>query len=259
MSESTAKAARHIVELMQTSYSETHTVVPVSETDFPHLNLLTYRSFLADMEARGFRHVADLEILEVSRSTTTLLARTMIRSMISEDGCIVSNYYQVKPRICRRMKLLAKGLLNRRFIDAPHNFINGMRTRHCADFETEFDDRSFLTTSNAQAAALISAPPTIETHYFPYGTSSSVLLDAHRRRLDEILHTRSGVKPIALSCASDLLQMQKRQRLQKMAHRASIQWVTQTELQGMSAGNPHLGDEVFAEVQKLLNDTQSSD
>ncbi|MGA7937135.1 MAG: hypothetical protein WCA35_26525, partial [Kovacikia sp.] len=109
MSESAAKAARQIVESMKRLYSEPYTTVTVSETDFSHLNLSLYRSFRLDMEARGFRFLADLEILEISSSPTSLIARTMTRSMLLESRHIVSDYYQVKPRIWRRIKLLAKG------------------------------------------------------------------------------------------------------------------------------------------------------
>jgi hypothetical protein len=252
MSESAAKAARQIVESMKRLYSEPYTTVTVSETDFSHLDLSLYRSFRLGMEARGFRYLADLEILEISNSPTSLIARTMTRSMLSESRNIVSDYYQVKPRIWRRIKLLAKGLLNGRFIAAPRNFINGIKTRSCVGFETEFDDGSFLITSNAKSAELISVPASIERQFFDYGTSFSLLLDAHNKRLDELLQSRSGVKPITLSSLSDLLQMQKRQQLQKVAHRATVQWVTKAEIQGMSSSNPKLGDEVFSEVQKLL-------
>ena len=257
MFKSAASAARQIVDSMQKSYSAPQTLTPVSEADFPRLDLAKYQSFRTDMEVRGFRYVADLEILELSQSTTTLLARTMIRSMISTDGSIALGYYQIKPRIWRSVKLLATGLLNFRFIDAPRNFLDGMRTKHCIDFETEFVDGRFLITSNAQLAGLISGPPTIESNYFSFGTPVSVLFDFHRKRLDEILSSGAGIKPAALSSVSEILQMQKRQSTQKAAYRAAVQWVTKEELQGISFGHTDLGNEVFSEVQKLLNDPRS--
>jgi hypothetical protein len=247
------KAARHILETLQRQYGAPNTVVSVSEADFAHLDLAAYRTSRADMEAEGFRHIGDLEVLEVSESPSSLLARTMLRSMISEDGFIVSNYYQVKPRIGRYMKLLARGLRNLRLIDAPRSFARGMRTRHCSGFTTEFDDGTSLVTSNAHAASAISGPPAIESNYFAYGTPSSVLLRAHRARVEAILCAKTEVKPVVIASLPDLLQMYKRQSTQKSAYRATVQWITKAELQGMSSGNPAIANAVFAEVQKLLD------
>jgi hypothetical protein len=252
----TRKAARHILETMQRQYGAPNTMVSAAEADFAHLDLAAYRTFRAAREGEGFRHVGDLEVLEVSRSPTSLLARTMLRSMVSEDGFVVSDYYQVKPRIGRYMKLLARGLRNLRFIDAPRSFARGMHTRHCIGFSTEFDDGTSLVTSNAQAASLISGPATIESHYFPFGTPSPVLLQAHRARVEEILCAKPQMKPVAIASLSDLLQMYKRQSTQKAAYRATAQWITKAELEGMSAGRPEIANAVFSEVRKLLDDGQ---
>jgi hypothetical protein len=249
------KAARRILESLQRRYGAPHTMVPVSEADFAHLDLPAYRTFRAAMEAAGFRYLGDLEVLEVSRSPTTLLARTMIRGMISEDGVIASDYFHVKPRVWRYLKLLATGLRNLRFVDAPRAFARGMHTRHC----TEFDDGTSLVTSNAQAASMITSPPTIETSFSPYGTPPSILLQAHRTRVEEILRAKTQVRPVVVASLSDPLQMNKRQSTQKTAYRATVQWVTKAELQGMSAGRPEIADLVFAEVQKLLDCGQSAE
>ena len=254
---SVSKAARRIVETMQRQYGAPNTMGLVSEAHFAHLDLPAYRSFRTAMEAEGFRYLGDLEIPEASRSPTTLLARTMIRGMISEDGVVASDYYHAKPRVWRYVKVLATGLRNLRFVDAPRTFARGMHTRHCTDFATEFDDGTSLVTSNAQAASMISSPPTIETTFSPWGTPPSVLLQAHRTRVEEILRAKTQAKPVVIASLSDLLQMHKRQSTQKAAYRATVQWITKAELQGMSAGRPEIADLVFAEVQKLLDSGQS--
>lgn len=256
MSDSISKAAKSIVESMKHMYSTPHTIVPIDEKDFGHLALSEYKFFRDTMEAEGFKYLADLEILEVSNSPTSVIARTMIRSLISNDGAIATNYYQVMPNIFRRLKLLLRGIINLRWIAAPKNFMHAMKTRHCIDFETEFSDDTFLITTNAETAGLISGPPTIENHFFPYGTPYTVLLKAHRARLQVILHNNQGLSPKAHQSLPDILQMQKRQNAQKMAHRATMQWVTQSELQGLSPGNTELANTVFDEVQKLLNEDE---
>jgi hypothetical protein len=258
MSKSAAEAAMAIVATMKGVYSAPHTVVPADEAQFKHLQLPGYRFFKSLMEAQGFKYVADLEILQVSQSPTSLIARTMIRSMLSQNGHVLAAYYQVRPRIWRRLKLLGRGLLNLRLFDAPQNFLKGMRTRHCVGFETEFDDGRFLITSNAESASKVSMPLSIQRVFFPYGTPPSVVYSAHAKRLADMVDGSQGPKPVVIESLTDLLQMQKRQNAQKIAHRAAVQWVTKSELEGMSNGNPDVADAVFEEVQKLLEREQGT-
>jgi hypothetical protein len=256
MSQSTAEAAKSIVAIMKESCAP-QTIVPVDEAQFQHLNLDEYQAFRTMLEAQGFSHLADVEILEISQSPTSVIAPTMIRVMVSKEGHITATYYQVRPNVVRCLKLLLRGLMNMRFIDAPRCFMNAMKTRHCSGFETEFDDGRFLVTSNAQSAGILSGPPTIESSFFPFGTPISFLLQTHQNRLNEILSNKDEPKPIVIHTLSEMLEMQKRQNDQKIAHRAASQWVTKGELQNMSSGNPELADAVFEEVQELLAQERS--
>lgn len=251
MSDSVREGARRILASMRGTFGGPATLVPVDETALPHLDLARYRSFRSDMEAAGFRYLADLEMLELSRSPTMLMARTMLRNLVSADGTIVADYYQVKPRVGRYLRALFRGLVNGRFAAASRMFVHGMKTRHCAGFETEFTDGRFLVTSNAHSASKISGPPTIESKFFAFGTPVDVVLDAHRARLAEILRDGGGVEPVRMSTTSELLKMYERQSTQKSAYRASVQWVTKDELHKMSS-NPAVADAVFEEVLNLL-------
>ncbi len=176
----------------------------------------------------------------------------MIRIMVSEDGCITTNYYQFRQNRWPLLKALAAGLLRLNWISAPKNFVRDMKTRHCVGFGSEFDDGRWLIASNAQSAGKITMPPAMEQHYFPYGTATAVLLDSHRKRVREILLESPGVKPLVAATVEDILQAHERLSAQKSAYRASVQWVTQAELRAMSNGNHAYADEVYAEVQKLV-------
>lgn len=244
---SVRSAARAIVEGMRRQYSAPHTVVPANEEEFGHLDLKAYANFKSELVGNDFSPAGDFEILEVSNSPGTLLARTFIRNMISKDGQVLAQYYQVKPRVWRRTKLLLIGLCNFRFLDAPLFFWKGLATHHCVGFETEFQDGRQLITSNAEEASIISNPPSIETLYFPYGTPVSVLYEHHLAKIGQM-----GGTPLALRSVNDVLAMQQRQSELKVAYRAAVQWVTQQEMQGFAAGNEDLSEAVFAEVQRLF-------
>jgi hypothetical protein len=256
MADTVADAAQAIVQMMQQQFSAPHTIVAADEYDFPHLDLAAYRAFRAEMEARGYQYAGDIEIAELSQSPTTLVARTMIRSMLSPAGGVVAQYYQVRPRIGRRLALLGRGLKNGRWLDAPRNFISGLRVRHCTGFESELTDGTFITTSNAESAGRISGPPTMTQRFFPYGTDAKTLMEAHCQLLDQATRRDPPAAPIPMRSATHLVQMQQRARLQKVAHRQAVQWVTKSELQRMAPHTPGLGDAVFTEVQRLLGAQQ---
>ncbi len=249
MSESVSEAARTILEIIKRQYQSDYTIVSVNETDFPHLALSRYRAFQAEMEAENFSFMSDLEILEVSQSPTSVIARTMIRSMLSRDGTINAGYYQIKPNLERRVKLLLKGLKNLRWIDAPRSFLNSLGTKNYFDFETALSDGTFLVTTNIQPS--ISNPPSVETHYLPFATPASAMLQFHKQQLEEKLKNNAAISPGTMSSLPDILAMQKRQRDQKTAYRATVQWITQSELQTMSGGNPDLANAIFNDIQKL--------
>jgi hypothetical protein len=237
-------------------YGAAHTVMPVIASQFGHLSLARYGQFQARMEQLGFRFLTDVEIPEVSNLTCSVMAPTMLRTMTS--GVVVATYYQVRPRVGRRLLLLGLGLLNLRLIAAPRDFIAGMRTRHCVQLHSEFDDGRSLTTGNGQAAASITPPPSVERHLFPWGTPLATLLATHRQRFDEIAGERADARPVVVSTLQDLLDMHRRQNARKLAHRTAVGVVTRDEIRRMCARNPALADAVCAEVEKLLAHESSS-
>lgn len=253
MPSSTRLAAERIVASMRQKFGGPNTVVLVDQSEFGHLDLEAYARFEADMKARGFALMGDLEILEVSKSPTSIIARAMIRTMLSSDGRVIAEYYQLRPRIWRRFKLLLRGLLNLRLVDAPRIFARGMLVRHCVGFETEFKDGRQLITSNAQAAGMMSGPASIERHYSPYGTPTSTLIEYHLKRVKEVTDG-DPEKVVQLRSLDDILNMQMRQQMMKVAHRKSIEWISHSEMQAMSGGNPEAGDAVFSEVRRLLTE-----
>ena len=250
MSNSIRQAAQAILASMR-RVAGTQTYVPADPLKFLHLDLGAYDRVMRELQARGFRLLADLELVEVSKSPTSVIAPTINRVMVSSDGRVVAEYYQVKPRIGRRIKLLMRGLANLRLIAAPKNFLKGMVTRHCTGFETEFADGRQLLTSNAESAGMLAGPPQLERKFFPYGTPAVTVLEDHMRRLAQITET-SGIETVEARSLDEALAMQRRQHLLKAAYRKSNEWVSRAEIQAMSGGNPQLASEVFAEVRKLL-------
>ena len=246
-----APAAQAVLDTMRALYSNPFTSVPAGEADFAHLNLPAYATARADFEARGFRFLGDLEILEVSNAPGSIHARTMLRSLVSPDGGTLATYFQTRPRLSRVLWRLLIGLLNFRWIDSPRWAVDALTAREYIDLESELSDGRFVVTTNAASAGQMGVPPTIDSVFLPVGTAADVLLREHERRLRVRLEQGSAPSVIALSTLEDVKQMQLRLQAQKNAYRASVQWVSRAELRAMSS-SADLADEVFAEVQKLL-------
>jgi hypothetical protein len=248
-------AARQILNTMRGHYQAPVEVVSASEVDFAHLDLSAYASFRSWFESQSFRHMADLELPALSRNPNTFFAATMIRTYLAADGTIGADYYQMKPRIYRVVRQLIIGLLNLRWVDAPTWAIKTLRTRHCVDFETELDDGTFIVTSNAETAALLSSPPSVDSVFFQFNTAPLKLLEAHKQRVHSKLANLPGHRVIVVKDLAGLQQQNRRLREQKRAYRAALDWISRAELASM-ANNRELADAVYAELRKLLSESE---
>jgi hypothetical protein len=243
-------AARQILEMMQATYAKPLEYAPAVAADFTHLDLPAYGATQAWMKNQGFRRLADLEVPAFSNSPTTLVARTFTRAFASADGATVAEYYQVKPRLGRLAGKWLTGMFNFRWFAATRMALNTLRTRYCTSFETEFDDGVMLISSNAQAAAMISNPPSIDVRFHPYGTAPALLLAEHTARVQARLAATPGARVVAVGNIRQLQAMQGRQWAQKSAWRAAKDWISKAEVAAM-ASNPEVADAVYAELQQL--------
>lgn len=235
---------------MKRAYGTPPTIVRTSESEFTHLDLNAYRSFRDTMERHGYRFLSDIKILGISDTARSPMAPTMIRAMVSADGGTSAGYYQVKPKIGRRVTSLLAGLLSLRFIAEPRRFLQSLMGKDCYDFESELGS-TYVATSNAEDAATIGLPRSIDSKFFAYGTSVDELRTAHEARLRAAAQ-RTGARPTSMTTIEQVIAMQVRLQERKNAHRAASNWITQNELRTVAHGNTALADEIFEEVQTIL-------
>lgn len=243
-------AALRILELLKTTYSAPLEFVLAAEADFPHLDLPAYAAFRAWAESQSLNYLADIEFPALTNNPDTAIARTMARIHLSADGTTGVEYYQVKPRLDRVMEKFVTGMLNLRWIDTPRWVLGMLRTKHCVSFEAEFDDGSFIVTSNAHAAGLLSSPPTVDAVFMPYDMAPRELLDAQQARVRLKLSSQPGCRAIVVTDLAGAREQQQRLSAQKNAYRAAQQWLSKAELNAMT-GNRELADAVYAEMRKL--------
>ncbi|MEO8619562.1 MAG: hypothetical protein ABI625_00775 [bacterium] len=243
--------AEHLVARMKALYGQPDTNVSVQEFQFPHLDLTEYHRFRHALEAVGYRYLGDHETINVSNNSTSVMARTMVRNMISADGETCAGHYQVHPRMQQVLRNLFAGVLNLRLIDAPASFLRMLKTKLVYDFVSEVGGK-YVVTSNAEAAGAINAPASVDTKFFPYDTALIEVRTAHEARLT-VAVARAGSEPTRMTTYADVEAMQARLKLQKAAHRAASGWITREELRIMARGNVALADEIFEEVQAIVS------
>jgi hypothetical protein len=242
--------AERIVAKMKKRYGAPPVFARTSESEFAHLDLDAYRTFRETMERRGYRFLSDFKVLGVSDSPDSPMVPTMIRSMVSPDGATCAGRYQATPTISRRITALLAGLLSLRFIAEPRLFLQSLLTQNCVDFESELAG-TYVATSNAEAAQVIGLPKSIDSKFFPYGTSVDEVRAAHEARLRAAIQ-RTGTTPTIMTTIEDVFAMQTRLANAKNAHRAAMNWVTQKEVRAVAGGDTALADAIFKEIQTIL-------
>lgn len=246
------QTARNILQTLQRTYGKPLTRIAAAEADFPKLDLAGYRDIRAALEAAGFTYLRDYAVPEINDSPTTLLAPTMLRAFTARDGGMVATYYQKRPRWNRLWSKLWTGIGNLRLIDAPRMFFKTSQAHDCVEFNSEFADGGFVSTSNAEGAESIGMPASLDRKFHPYNTPMETVLADHRARLAAAMQKRGGAAPLPVRSFADLEAQLERENLRKREHRASIGWVTHAELLKMCGGKQALADAVFAEIRTQL-------
>lgn len=104
-----------------------------------------------------------------------------------------------------------------------------------------------------QDAAKVSMPVSIDAEYLSYKSSVKEILIRHRTRVKQNLKQNIDLTYVPVRNRTDLLAMQARLKRRKDAHRAAVNWITREELEKFGA-NSELAEDVFIEIQKLLNE-----
>lgn len=248
----TAKdAAQKIIDIMKQTYRP-YTYLVVNSKDFIHLDIKRYDIQSDILNKESFSGLLDIEILEITNQPHSFIARTFIRTMVSNDETIASEYYQVQPRLNKLALNLLKGILNFRLLSASMFFLKSLKRKHCYGFETELNDGSFIITSNAEDTSKISSPSTIDCVFYTFDTPVDYILARHRERIAKKISDNSSLACLLIKTKENFLDMQHRLQAQKISHRLSVDLITRAELDGLSDSKV-LAEDVYVEVQKKLS------
>lgn len=229
-------AAEAILEDTKTAFSGPHEYAFINPRSFGHLDLRFYDDRMAEIESCGFRHIADLENLTLK--TTTIDPRTFLRVGLSFDGQMTSAIYQIKPRFWWRV--LA--------------WLLGQRQTRVVEFETEFDDGTFVATTNAPPEKMPDNPPAVFATHKPVELPVAALFEAHLRAIRSHAEMRNA-KPLAMTGIQEMLDSQHRMETIKSEFRERVGWIKKAEWDRMAGKTDEFSNSVYDEITKIRDRT----
>ncbi len=237
----TKTGAKKQLTRQKTIYSGKMKYAEVPPRDFPWLDEAFYDEVSKKMADAGFRHVGDFECLTLSRQFPSM--RTFLRCFVGDAGAIMAAGYHVKVRGLMSVLALLRVI--------PKN----MRT---VEFESEFDDRTFLSTNNCAGLNAFTDDPGITIEQLDPSTPLEQLLSRHRERLKRIVEERK-VQPVRFATRDDVLAAQDRMHELRSGHRKRTGYVTRDQFEAMAGGKlSHAQREFVDEFEKARNDNQTA-
>jgi hypothetical protein len=217
------------------AYRGRHQYQTVTPQAFPKNDLAYYEDTQHLLEERGFRLLGDLENLTLKEIHPNMM--TFIRCMTSADGTISAGIYDVRYtgwiRLLQLVRLIPKKL-------------------QMLDLETEFNDGTFLCTSNSKDLDQLDAPPAIRYIQYPQDTDLMDLLNVHCGVIAQWTAQNENYTPLRVSTLEEGLEAQHRMQDLKNIHRQEVGLLTREEMQRIAGGKmTHGAEEMLREHQKL--------
>lgn len=191
-------------------YEKLHEFRPAAEADFKGLDRDYYENTTRELLGRGFRQLGDL-VDQTIEETSGVVAP--IRVLVSADGATTAALYHLVP---------------------PGMPPDADKLLMC-DVTTEFDDGTFLMTSNTEGSDLMTPPPQIQRRQFPLRTRVAEMLAAHASDLDQLTAKKAsdgggGASPVIIETVADALASERRQQAAKNAFRKGIGYLDPEEV-----------------------------
>lgn len=199
----TARAAEDVFHQLTSVYDEVHELLPADPDAFPGVPREGYTMVGAELSEMGFRRLGSMEDRTVSEALPAM--RTYLDVYTNATGDIFCATYRVQtPEIEQQI----------------------------VDFESQFEDGTFLATTNSLAAAWMTPAPQIDTEIMDAYASTGRISMRHRERLAEARERGRLTKTV--SSLEEVLQTQRAFSAFEVEHRQSVGYMTYDELLAMS-------------------------
>ena len=227
--------AKKIYNQMEQLYAGRHEYRVARPEDFPHIQRAHYDDCEVWLKERGYRTLGNIEDLVLTKVYPN--TRTYLRAFMSADGAIAAACYDVSPTGWMRLAKLV-GLMEKNY-----------RT---LEFETEFQNGTFLRTSNAKGRQQLDEPPSITQNLLPPNTPFEEILAQHTEVMEEWHRTDEAFTPVICKTLEDVLQSQHRAMDITCAWRKEIGYLTREEMTRMAGpSGGKMVDQIMRDIEAI--------
>ncbi|HTJ46560.1 MAG TPA: hypothetical protein VL463_30850 [Kofleriaceae bacterium] len=208
-------------------YGGEHEYARVSPAAFPDADLAFYDRSAAELEAMGWKRVADVEDLTLSRVYPE--RRTFLRIFVDNGGAIRAAIYHLRVR--GASLLAAVGV--------------GPRDLHVFELISESPRGQFLSTSNTKGLDKLTSPKEVEVERLEVGASLAKVVARHRERLTDRARKRGADAPVTMWTWDDVLASIQRGHAVAAKHRQAIGGLSREEVERFTGRPLNAAEEVF--------------
>ena len=203
-------------------YSGEHEYARVSPAAFPDADLGFYDGACGELERLGFRRVADIEDLTVSRVYPE--QRTFIRVLVDEGGMVRAGVYHFRPRGGLMWLLQFLGQVPRHV--------------RVVELVSEVPTGRFVSTSNTKGIDRLEPPPEVRVERLAPSTAVGEVVARHRARLQQHVRAHPERVPAQFTSYEEVLASVQRGNLVAAQWRQRVGRLTREELERMQGGRP---------------------
>ena len=231
------RRAKKIIKQNERIYSENQVHEFVDPKDFPFLDLEFYDDTQKNFERLGFRHIADIENVTISKEFPSF--RTFNRCMLSEDGAVTLGIFHVRIRGWMRILQVIR-------------IIKPDIMYHVTELETELSDGRFVVTANGKETNSMTSPPEIITQNLTYRITKEELLKTHMDAIHEIQERDPNVTTLKFSTYEELEESGNRMRKIRHEFKKARGYITKEEIEKVASSIPiPTGKGLAKEIEKL--------
>jgi hypothetical protein len=219
-------------------YGEPHELVPVSPADFPEADLEFYDAARKQLEAKGYRWLADVEDVTMTRIYPS--NRTFLRLCVDAGRMIRASIYHLHPRgvVVSMLQLVQ------------------LFPRHLRVIElvTEVNGR-FLVTSNTANVDRLEPPPEAKVERMPLTTDLAAVVARHEARITEMLREHPERAPVSFETLDDTLASMARAHVAMARHRQKVGGLSRDELERLKGRPLSATEEAFLREVQTKSET----
>ncbi len=201
-------------------YGEPHELARVSPAAFPEADISFYDRVKADLEGRGYRWLADVEDLTLSRLYPQ--NRTFLRLFTDGGGMIRGSAYHLHPRgvVVSMLQLVQ------------------LVPRHLRILELVTELRgTFYVTANTHGIDRLEPPPEAKVERLPVSTSIAQVVERHAARITELVRAHPESVPTTYESYEDVIAAMARSHVAMARHRQKVGGLSRDELERLK-GRP---------------------